>query len=429
MKTSDCSWLGANAPKELGAVDIELTVRGKPVSVPAQAYLRLLPDPSLVIEFKADDTGIFHAKDIGPGIRLLPEGVPFKVNATAVSARYPANKVRGTLIPLSQPCTVLRKARQRLQAVRFSLINFPDFLGTQDLTVKDGKGARRRSGRAQMTAGPWHIELAAVPNLKELNETLKRDGGYAIAHIGTIRRTDGKTFGIKDAEHALESVRQFLSFARGGFCSPALETGLNRHGERVWQRWGAGNTLPWIYTSSWFDRMHGQLLSEVFPGFWDRYNDPAWKDTVVAALYWYLRSNAHGRGAGIDGGLVLTQAGLERLAHDLGHSGKSAAQRLCKALKAAGIDTRLPSACRKIKRLAGKHGWRDGPHALTAIRNGLTHPVRGYELLPTGALYEAWNLGQWYIELLLLHLFGHTGQYGNRLTQKWRGQVVSVPWA
>jgi hypothetical protein len=74
-----------------------------------------------------------------------------------------------------------------------------------------------------------------VSNLKELNESLKKDGGYAITHKGTVKRSDGKTFIAKDAESLLEGMRLFLSFARGAFCSLALQSGLNREGEQVWE--------------------------------------------------------------------------------------------------------------------------------------------------------------------------------------------------
>ena len=39
------------------------------------------------------------------------------------------------------------------------------------------------------------------------------------------------------------------------------------------------------------------------------------------------------------------------------------------------------------------------------------------------AYYEAWNLAQWYLELTLLKLCGYEGSHGNRLNQKWVGEV------
>ena len=47
------------------------------------------------------------------------------------------------------------------------------------------------------------------------------------------------------------------------------------------------------------------------------------------------------------------------------------------------------------------------------------------------AYFEARDLGQWYVELLLLKLFDYDGKYANRLTynyeQHWTPE--NVPWA
>ena len=70
-----------------------------------------------------------------------------------------------------------------------------------------------------------------------------------------------------------------------------------------------------------------------------------------------------------------------------------------------------------------EHGWKHGPHALVAMRNEVVHPSPKYGRLSPRAYYEAWNLGQWYLELMLLRLCEASGEYGNRLTQKWVGEV------
>ena len=48
----------------------------------------------------------------------------------------------------------------------------------------------------------------------------------------------------------------------------------------------------------------------------------------------------------------------------------------------------------------------------------------------TDCRYDAWILGQWYIELTLLRLFGYTGSYSDRLRRGvWKSEAVErVPW-
>jgi hypothetical protein len=44
--------------------------------------------------------------------------------------------------------------------------------------------------------------------------------------------------------------------------------------------------------------------------------------------------------------------------------------------------------------------------------------------------FEAWKLGQWYLELALLGICGYSGTYDNRLDHlKWPyGNIEKVPW-
>ena len=57
------------------------------------------------------------------------------------------------------------------------------------------------------------------------------------------------------------------------------------------------------------------------------------------------------------------------------------------------------------------------------IRNTVVHPSHKYGKISARAYYEAWNLGQWYFELMLLSRCQARGEYSNRLTQKWVGEV------
>jgi len=69
--------------------------------------------------------------------------------------------------------------------------------------------------------------------------------------------------------------------------------------------------------------------------------------------------------------------------------------------------------------------------ALTEIRNSIVHPKKSSFSLAgeVSATYEVWVLGQWYLELALLQLFGYTGHYSNRLIgDTCAEQVSKVPW-
>ncbi len=418
-----------NAPIFLGETTIELVIRGSTVIACARPVLRFLPSSNTAIEFEAPYSNWASLDDVETTISLVEHDVNIEIVVTSLN--FKENSVSGVLVSRQEPFTISNNVDQHIVSINFSVLNFPKFFGSQEQILNTDSGGIRRLGSAQLKSDNWLVEFSEVPNLKQLEEELRAEGGYIFTHTGTITRSDANSFSIDEAEHILDGLTLFSSFARGAFCSMAFPSGVNRIGTKIWEKWGTGSVTPWGYTPSWFDRMHGQHLAEVFPGFWDKFNDPTWSNTIREVLYWYLRNNSHGSGAGVDGGLILTQAALERLSYILLNYSKSgnAASRIRDSLSSLGIEIKIPSSCKELQSLAKERNWKDGPHALTAVRNNLIHPKQSFERPSSTQYYEAWNLGQNYIELMLLKLFCHKGDYGNRLAQKWRGEVEPVPWA
>ena len=200
-----------------------------------------------------------------------------------------------------------------------------------------------------------------------------------------------------------------------------------------YEQWGSRICTPWEVHWRFFDTHHAEFLRALYPGFRALLHDHAMGDAVSTALYGYLRSNRGGEGAGIDSGVILSQASLERLTiaylEAQGVSLAKTAANLRETLLRLDISTTIPNALTRLAKGAGEAGWKDGPHALTSVRNELTHPKKRLPFKVGDVVYEAWNLSQWYIELIILRLAGYDGEYGNRLTERWVGQVEPVPWA
>jgi hypothetical protein len=108
-----------------------------------------------------------------------------------------------------------------------------------------------------------------------------------------------------------------------------------------------------------------------------------------------------------------------------------AADQLRVLLSALRIPTGLPPQATALQAKAKANNWVIGPQATVEVRNGIVHPVMDRRLQYTPQLlHDVWTLQQWYIELVLLRLFRHTGTYANRLQRPhYRGQVERVPWA
>ena len=322
---------------------------------------------------------------------------------------------RSLLVPVRQPVTIIQTG-ENLQSVKFNLINFSSL----------------NYNSALLQAGPWQIEIKPLPELSAIKKRLKTEGGYALTHEGFIRRSDGKSFSVAEAHKLLDVLHLFLSFARGGNCGVTLIAGDDENGRQAWEQWGTYSTYPWFHLSSWLDHRHDNhvALSEAFPGFLyivEQMTD-APDDPIRVALYWYLRSN---ESSALQAGIILTQAALERLARQLlpnekYETLKNAAERIRAVLEEVGIDLAIPQSCKELRKLAQV----DGPEILTKIRNDLVHAEMRTNV-SLEAYLESRDLGQWYVELLLLRLFGYEGQYANRIAYTyesiWKPELV--PWA
>ncbi len=197
---------------------------------------------------------------------------------------------------------------------------------------------------------------------------------------------------------------------------------------------------------SWYNDDAVEGIEQGFPGFYKRWTEEAWKETLLLALHWYVESNMCA--GGVEGSVVLAQSAFELLAWTLlveerrvlseesFQPGKLPAMDKMRLLfSACGIPLAIPGSLGQLADFAKANGCSDGAQTLTQVRNTLVHsnPKKRRKLFDADSSVreEASELGLWYLELVLLYLFAYRGQYSNRLrTDCWRGEEVeSVPWA
>ena len=335
---------------------------------------------------------------------------------------------RGSLIPARLPADVLDK-KLPLKSVRFSILNFPEFHGMQDNWIETASGLIA-TPHVKLKASGWCVEITGAANITDMLKVLNRDGGYGFTHDGLITRADNTPFSTEAVERLLEALRMFLSFAKGTYCSLALVEGEDELGERAWARWGAHYVPSWKARESWILRNSGSdILAELFPKFGSLFEGGSHsRETVTRALDWYLNSNESAAHVG----LILTEVALERLAyHILGSQQRSTGRFIESALKKLNLDTNIPQECKELRDFQSPKKWTSGPHAIGDIRNDLVHPKPNLGNVSIYAHHEAWNLGQWYIEMILLNELCYQGSYKNRLSD-WDGRsdaIQPVPWA
>lgn len=93
----------------------------------------------------------------------------------------------------------------------------------------------------------------------------------------------------------------------------------------------------------------------------------------------------------------------------------------------------IPAKLTELGAFAAANGWTTACEALADIRHGYVHSNKKRRQIvlsaPNLATFQAWQLSLWYQELALLYLLGHKGDYRNRLTAEWLGEVETAPWA
>jgi len=434
-----------NQPIELGQVSMEFAHAG--IVYPGLVDVRMRFTPSDRLEFVWPLDGMsafFGLKLLGDeqsnyNLKLVETGVPIRVDLAAQRG----NKL--IFVPTSSGVTVTPPATS-IATATCHLLNVPDFAGPEDYILLGGdtpEEGLQRCGRVPLEADGWRITIAATGDTNELVKKLKAQGGYLLTHVAKIERKNSESFTSEALDEILTCFHYFLSFALGRWAGVALTCGFDSEGKMVHQEWGLRRTAdgPWNGSLAWFDEHHSELLPQIFPGFMALWRNQVWREPLTHALYWYLGACDRGVGVGVDTGLILAQTALEGLAWTycvtdrkmvsggaFGRRGLSAADKMRLLLSSLNIPLQIPAS---MLALLAKRGqpWVDGTDAITAIRNSLVHAGSHAEL-PHNSYYEAWNLSLWYIDLVLLRLCGHNGEYANRLVEnRWVGQAQRVPWA
>ena len=266
------------------------------------AHLRWLPSPG--IEFDIEITEPFPGVDFDSLTVELPGFRTENVLAHSMTLGL-TSRIRAFAGAMESD------RQQNLLSVEFQIVNFTDFI-TPGLSAAPGdptaiasvNGTERLLGGVTPTGSPtkpvqsvtcatvdlmhdgWRVGLVALPESRDRYERLKATGGYSFTHVGQLTRIDGSTFSVQQAERILESLRVFLSFARGAACGLPIRWGRGIDGEIVWRNFGSPIVDRWRQPHSWFDERHGELLSELFDAFCRVHNDKRVRDSLILALHW-----------------------------------------------------------------------------------------------------------------------------------------------
>ena len=183
-------------------------------------------------------------------------------------------------------------------------------------------------------------------------------------------------------------------------------------------------------------------MFQVFTGYAAAWLSPTWSDAIRTATQLYVEANT----GDVEKSVLVTQVAFEllawtRLVQETGVISQKEwnvksmpfSAKLRRLLGSCSIPLSIPPTLDTLQAYCVLHKLSDGAEVITNIRNALVHPspTKRKRLRDNpGALIQAWVLGLWYLDLVLLHICGYKGRYSNRtITSGWRGvEVMRVPW-
>ena len=309
--------------------------------------------------------------------------------------------------------------------------NMPSFHHTAALRVRSLVYA----GRWEFAAHGWRLTLDQRPDHSDAMKRAKTTTRSTMTHVGKLEHDTG-TFKVAEASEVLAALEAAVSFALGAWIGVALPVGYDAGGRRVWEEWANWRCSPPISVFHWWSTHRSQDLTELCSAFLGHWLDPQLKDAVRLSSFHSISASSDR--AAIEGKVMLAQAGIEYLAwvtHVLEgtetartYKGGSAETKMHNFLDAAQIPTTIPPEFNALRALVPADK-QTGPQAVTWVRNRLVHPKDPSEPYRIeNALSEAWLLCREYLDLLILHRLGFTGQHVPYRPGGWATQAYEVPW-
>jgi hypothetical protein len=336
--------------------------------------------------------------------------------------------------------------------LHFMLVDFPPFPGNAVAVHQDGSDL---SDLLTVDTGQWRLELRRRFNARDLWQEATVQRGFVITHTGTLGRTDGEGLCADiEMDELLSRLQVMFSFMRGSWTSALIPAGYDEHGDEVWRDWSvphvtaAADEIRWLGLPS--DPYVPERVARFITAFFDRFNDGDWNEIARRAVATRIEG---GRAGFLEPKLILPFTGLELMAwwhlHEQwpGPRGRTpwCQIRDDRRVGAADLFRRLASECdidvdaEAAHLLALLHNNPNLPATpldqAVGLRNELVHPQRrerqGQRILASdpAAIEQAWLIGMWLLELVLLREWDYSDTYASRLHLPLRsGLDTKVPW-
>lgn len=332
----------------------------------------------------------------------------------------------------------------RLNEVRFHIVNFRKWVSKWKYGGTEGRDIIEEHTKIDwidtgwnIRVKDWDLDLRPAQNCDELVDNMGETGGFAITHIGLLKRQDGKEFSSEQAGKVLDALYYLFSFIRGRWCGIVIPRGFSQ-GMLVWERWDVTKPISiWGYVNNWAASLSAVIDDEFIQRFINKWITPEWQRDLKPILNYYIEACLYA--GGIDGSIAMTQFGLERLTwlelREMGFSDLVTRDRYdgipaSNKLRWLLTSEKIPEDLGDLTNLSEYAKERklnplDGPQAITYIRNNIVHPEKEETIIPPPeVMHETFLLSLWYLEMSILHHLGYSGECFDRRS----GRTCKVPW-
>ncbi len=315
----------------------------------------------------------------------------------------------------------------------FSIPNLQAIFGTPVKRINDNGGYYMYSGRIEIPYEDFVFTIDSLEEHEQMQNEVKSRGGYIIQYTGEISKKDSSCFSYDQVKSLCDAVGVFLSFVNGRRTSLFFLNGFDND-TKVWEIYHPEKIHPYKDVQSWYRSPMIVNFNQIWESFSAKWFNLVERDMLKTMIETYTHSlNST---VEIEYCMVLALTSFENLYYLKAASDKlNATDKLRKLLTWANIPSGIPDNYLDLINIRSafisnnEFEW-DGPAAIVSIRNFITHTnterIKQRNTTLVSARIQAWQLTNYYQELLLLHELGYDGQIRSRILKD--GKLVYVPW-
>ncbi|UJA20186.1 hypothetical protein HJD18_08130 [Thermoleophilia bacterium SCSIO 60948] len=408
--------------------DLEVGDEANPQRVPGQVELSLFPKTELVAKVEGPTSTVgamMLATEDGFARIRVPRGVEPEPPGSERFEAAPRERGRGWF--RSERALEPMAAGDIADARRFVI----HLTGALQARIRTGVS----QGQIAFSLDGWELRFALTVHEEYLDD---RDFGAVIEAVPPTELVVEN-----EVDRLTDRLFHVLSLVANREVGVGPVCGLDVTGRVVWAEWGPPRARSGRTTLGWCPpHLVPQALPEVAARYERELVTRSWELIVERAINVLCFCDGS---EVLDVRIPMACSGIELLSWGvLRREGLADQQTIGKITAAAaarllvgwaGLPLEIPAGFDALERRARASGKRDvgGPEILFDVRNSLIHPPKSIDdpEWPDGEeLFEAWKLGTWYLELLILRVLGYRGSYWSRLEiARSDMETETVPWA